>query len=237
MLLILPVLGIPLAYWDHFAFVLESRRSDPVPPFPVAPLKPPNPKDRGEASRQCILGPISIELPASMEDISLVGDRLPYIMLSVAGGGRTATITVGPGFRSGPRRPAFAFESNQPRPRLLLQVAEADSQDFSFAMTRRELARFRWRLSQRREWTEAGHRRLEFGRDQQSERTLVLRDHGGTLEWESVDRGLQAMVRFHSDRKHDWDWMRRAAASYSLSREEGDLEAVRASEFRFEFAD
>jgi hypothetical protein len=215
--------ALSIQFGPHLLWkTVASDYASGVEPIPIAPLVD-TPPDCELVRFQ--VGPLSLELPKSMTSHVEVQRGMGGAFVIVSGDGRSVVLML-------PKPDKHLFEHELAAfpdkaelsfPRLRLEVAKAKSSDFSWTMSRRELALHAWMLTYR--WLSDGVcDSIEYVWRPELDGNLLLSSSVDTFEWTSTDRKWEGMIHLRGRTPESADWVRHACATFSIGGDCGVLQ-------------
>jgi hypothetical protein len=206
------VLALSLRFGPHLYWrFAQTKIATGVVAIPTKPLVAPPPA--GD-SVICRVGPFSFELPRSMsQTIDVVSGGVVFsdsqrqlrFPLPYADNRSLQNTIVG-----------FPAKSSLSFPRLHTEVCEAQSSDFSFGMTNRELRWHQWLLTQRSHIS-IDLRLVEYAWRPELEGSLfTIGSAPRVFQWATVDGRWEGMIYFQDASQGNPDWIRRMCATFTV---------------------
>jgi hypothetical protein len=212
------LLGLSIRFGPHVMWkTVHSDISSGVAPMPSKPLVDVLPTDD---LVMCKAGPVSFELPESMGKNVAVHRGIGGVFLQFHDDDRSLSLEL-------PQRDDgllqfqiedFPDKSKLTFPRLYKEIADAQSSDFSFGMSHRELRWHKWLLKNRSQISiEIGL--IEFLWRPDLEGNLLSFSSVHTFQWATTDRQWEGTMYFKCSSRDDVDWIRHVCAKFDI---EGD---------------
>lgn len=214
------VLALSIQWGPHVAWrTLHSRVSTGVTPLPSQSLVAIAPN---EVLVACQVGPVSFELPETLSR-SIQVKRGAFLQFQ--DNGRSILLLL-------PSRDLrllqeqivdFPDKTKLTHPRLYKEIADAQSSDFSFGMSRRELAWHQWLLSTR---SQIGINidLIEYLWRPDLEGNLISFSTLQIFEWSTVDCQWEGKIYFRGMSEDDDDWIRHFCTTFTIN---GNLEVFK----------
>lgn len=205
------LLAAGIRFGEHIAWLVNRSRLPTLQAIPATPLVV---EPVAEKFTSCTIGPMTLELPASICQRFDV-QRSPGISLRFTDGTRTALINLTPmrdwvGFQA----TGFPDKANQTHLRLYREIAGVRSSDFSLGMTTEQLRWHKWLVTNRQFVPHAES--IEYVETAGLEANLIrFSSVGYNYEWGTTDGKWKGTVMF-LDPTGDSDWIRYAASTFSL---------------------
>ena len=183
------------------------------------PTQPLVDEDPNEELVGCRLGPIFFEIPRSFTDeVEFQAGKLHFR------NGEEQVILALPGHANMPNLAEFPEKAKLTQPQLFREVWDAQSSDFSFSMSVRELRWHQWMLRLRSPGPNTFVSSAEFSWGTDLDGILGIGDHGATFQWSSTDSKWDGTVYFPRPTEENLDWIRHLCATLSI---DGDLSGLR----------
>jgi hypothetical protein len=220
------LLALTLHFAPHVLWKWHRLDSNAVVPHPHKSLVDVTPD---EELACCRVGPVSVELPASMCTNLRVQRGIGGVFLCFDDAQRSialqlphpaGTVLTSQEAAAFPDKAALTF------PRLHREIAEASSDDFSFGMSKRELAWHAWLIS-RRSFLVKDDSPYEYLWRPDLDGVLVrLSTTNWTFQWETIDHEWEGMTTYKSSSPDDVDWIRHACTTFSIDGDPTELQEV-----------
>ena len=213
------VLGLAIRFGPHIIWkTVHSDTANEVFPIPSRPLTDTQPD---EELAICSVGPISFELPRVICSNLDVREGLFTSYLSFHSSDRSLSVLLPrPDYTSLSIQneiSEFAPDSRLTFPRLFKEIADAQSSDFSFGMTHRELRWHKWLLKNHPGPIDVTIEYLWLDDLEGVLRTARTNPGRHVFQWSTVDCNWQGSIHFRSSTPDDRDWVRHVCATFAIN--------------------
>ena len=213
------MIGFSVRFGPHILWKTVHRKaSSGIVAVPTRPLIDVDPDEELVA---CRIGPISFEIPKSFTNKV---DFEPSVQALFFRDGDRKVVLALPRLEMAPNLPEFSKKARLTSPRLLKEKWDAQSSDFSFSMSQRELKWHQWLLEGRSAGPNSFVRSVEFAWRPKLDCVLVLGDGGAQFQWTTVDSQWRGTIDFPRPTKDILDWIRHLSVTFSI---DGDLANLR----------
>ena len=219
--LVSALLGLSIRFGPHLIWkFVQSDISAGIVPIPSQPLAAAPPKDNLVI---CNVGPVSFELPAKMAESVSVHRGIGGVFLRFYEDDRSLFLQL-------PKRylgallqheiDTFPEKSKITFPRLLKEIADGQSADFSFGMSHGELRWHKWVLTTRsRMSSDIDLVQYLWRPDLDGYLTSEYSYSAHTFQWATTDRQWEGAMHFRCSSRDDMDWIRHVCTTFVIQGE------------------
>ncbi|MEX2186231.1 MAG: hypothetical protein WD875_05540 [Pirellulales bacterium] len=209
-------IALGVRYGPHLVLKIAlSFASNDVDAIPTKPLVVP---PAGEPTLICTIGPVSFAVPTSMtKDIAF--ERGSHVYVTFQDANRSVILLMPQSDDHSLQDSIVGFpdKARLTFSRLYVEICEAKSSDFSFAMSRRELSWHGWLMAQRVLMPDLEI--IEYLWRDDIDGHLIVVAGAPVYQWSTTDSQWQGYLYFRDTKASSaaTDWMRRTSASLAIN--------------------
>jgi len=168
----------------------------------------------------CNVGPVSFELPAKMANSVAVDRGIGGVFLRFYEDDRSLFLQLPKRYRGALLQheiDAFPEKSKMTFPRLLKEIDDGQSADFSFGMSHEELRWHKWVLTTRSQMSsDIDLVEYLWRPDLDGHLTSLYSYSAHTFQWATTDRQWEGAMYFRCSSRDDMDWIRHVCTTFVI---------------------